>query len=90
MHRTHLYLLVVMAMAINARANGLQPPAVEYLSSLPECLALHQQGWGELGINVCAHAAGQPPDSRYAGSVRSPKCAPQTRRNSPNETGVNR
>lgn len=61
MHRTHLYLLVVMAMAINARANGLQPPAVEYLSSLPECLALHQQGWGELGINVCAHAAGQPP-----------------------------
>lgn len=30
-----------------------------YLADRPELIAQSQQGWGELGINTCAHAAGQ-------------------------------
>jgi len=36
-------------------------PTVEYLSDLQARFALLKQGWGELGIDVSAHAPGQTP-----------------------------
>jgi hypothetical protein len=41
-------------------ANG-QEPVVEYLAGLQHRFIYLQQGWGELGINTCAHAPGQTP-----------------------------
>ncbi len=36
-------------------------PVVEYLTDLQHRFVYFQQGWGELGINTCAHAPGQTP-----------------------------
>lgn len=36
-------------------------PPVEYLSELMHRVLLLSQGWGELGIDTCAHAPGQTP-----------------------------
>ena len=46
--------------------------SAEYLSDLTEIIAYSTQGWGELGIDTCAHAQGQAPlklqikDQEYA------------------------
>jgi hypothetical protein len=46
-------------------------PVVEYLAELQHRMVYLQQGWGEPGINTCAHAPGQTPlplrirDQRY-------------------------
>lgn len=40
---------------------GSSQPAVEYLSDLLDRFIAFQQGWGELGIDTCAHAPGQTP-----------------------------
>lgn len=56
--------------ATTARAQPTAP--VEYLADHPELIMYAQQGWGELGINVSAHAPGQTPlklaikDKNYA------------------------
>jgi hypothetical protein len=41
-------------------ANG-QEPVVEYLADLQHRFVYLQQGWGEMGVNTCAHAPGQTP-----------------------------
>ena len=43
-----------------------EPPA-EYLSDLLHRFIILQQGWGELGIDTCAHARGQTPLSLRIG-----------------------
>ncbi|MGQ9879790.1 MAG: NPCBM/NEW2 domain-containing protein [Armatimonadota bacterium] len=40
---------------------GSSQPAVEYLSDLLDRFITFQQGWGELGVDTCAHAPGQTP-----------------------------
>lgn len=40
---------------------GSAQPATEYLSDLLHRFVVFQQGWGELGIDTCAHAPGQTP-----------------------------
>jgi hypothetical protein len=36
-------------------------PVVEYIADLQHRFVYLQQGWGELGLNTCAHAPGQTP-----------------------------
>lgn len=38
-----------------------ETPAVEYLSDRLDLISSSRQGWGELGIDMCAHAPGQTP-----------------------------
>ena len=55
---------VILAMANQASA--------QYLSDTPELISFTQQGWGQLGIDTCAHQPGQTPlpmqikDERFA------------------------
>lgn len=46
--------------AVFAMANAPEP-VVEYLADLQHRFVYLQQGWGELGVNTCAHAPGQTP-----------------------------
>ena len=46
-------------MAVGAANGAGDTPAVEYLSDVPERILHVQQGWGQLGIDVAAHAPGQ-------------------------------
>jgi len=51
----------VILMGLCAAAASARPAAGEYLSDTLDRLAYARQGWGELGIDVCAHASGQIP-----------------------------
>jgi hypothetical protein len=48
-------------MTTSAFAGRGAPPTVEYLGDTPDLIVHSQQAWGELGLNVCAHAPGQTP-----------------------------
>lgn len=53
-------LLIPLIGALCVMTNG-QEPVVEYLADLQHRFVYLQQGWGELGVNTCAHAPGQTP-----------------------------
>ncbi|GIV16050.1 MAG: hypothetical protein KatS3mg022_1485 [Armatimonadota bacterium] len=53
-------LLIPLIGALCVMTNG-QEPVVEYLADLQPRFVYLQQGWGEMGINTCAHAPGQTP-----------------------------
>jgi hypothetical protein len=57
-----LYAVVLVTIAFEGGALAVDNPQVEYLSREAfSRIAFRTQGWGELGIDVCAHAAGQVP-----------------------------
>ncbi len=58
---------LIGAMCVGA-ANG--PAAAEYLSERQDRFLCAQQAWGELGINVSAHARGQQPAPLQIGEKR--------------------
>ncbi len=70
-----LLLAFPMIVLLASSCAGREAITTEYLSDLPQCLTFHQQGWGELGINTCAFAAGQTPvklrikDTEYANGL---------------------
>jgi hypothetical protein len=64
-------LIIASVLALTTVAAGTTQPSIEYLDATQQRFLYVQQGWGELGINVSAHAAGQKPlplqigDQRY-------------------------
>lgn len=54
-------LLCITSLLGSALVMGTSPPNVEYLGDLLHRFIVFQQGWGELGIDNCAHAPGQTP-----------------------------
>ena len=52
---------VLCAFALSSAPMPAQPPVAVYLADHPYLIASSQQGWGELGLNTCAHAAGVQP-----------------------------
>jgi len=47
--------------------------SAEWLSDRPDLLAAHHQSWGQLGLDVCAHAPGQRPLELAIGGRRYAK-----------------
>lgn len=57
--RSYLLMLGVLLMVTNA--SGGAHASAEYLSDNQYLISFSQQGWGELGMDTCAHAQGQTP-----------------------------
>src|SRR5665647_1381230 len=64
---------VIMSMASTGGVSA--TPPTEYLSDSLDLIGFSSQGWGELGIDTCAHAQGQTPlklqirDKHYAKGI---------------------
>lgn len=52
---------------------GSSQPATEYLSDLLHRFIVFRQGWGQLGVDTCAHAPGQTPLPLRIGETTYPK-----------------
>ncbi len=59
-------MLALLALAL--ACDGQSAPRTEFLSDLPDRMVQVEQGWGELGFDVCAHAQGQTPLALQIGS----------------------
>ncbi len=57
---------MILALVCAVLTGGLQK--MEWLSDIPDRLVHVEQGWGELGMNVSAHASGQEPLKMQIGS----------------------
>lgn len=51
--------VLTLLIALSPPSAAVRAPRVDYLADTPHVIEYHQQAWGELGLNTCAHAAGQ-------------------------------